>query len=416
MVHAQITCGRFATAAHIPDTTDEGLTYQTRQSLDPAIAGDVLAAMCTFGLCLENLPHKDQVRAAAEVAVVSQVARRVVHNCHVAYDDIREAELYLDAGHDGEIKALVSKKGIISARFVGAGAHYTETTPDAGVDAAERLQRTVRKAQRQYCTPVDEGPNVGVDPGGAVLPPYALDHQDRLYILDQGHISVPLLRYGSSICIDYTSDAVVAGIMVIDNRYGAARPCHTRDLYSMLDIESVFKMNLHEGAPNYTRHVRHSDDASVNEPLGSEYGTRRSLEVMHNWLTGSLAEQHILFGGEHHGLSLPAVPGGDVVMDAGRALHEHAYSDGEKSLLGAPLPVQIVPEQDGLMAKTVRIAPLLTYHGADHSARVSVDSGHVDTDELADRVSRTGARNIIGIAMQKIQPNHQGDIMLHDGV
>mgnify|MGYP004347895647 FL=1 len=35
---------------------------------------------------------------------------------------------------------------------------------------------------------------------------------------------------------------------------------------------------------------------------------------------------------------------------------------------------------------------------------------------LADRMSRTGGRNVIGVAMQKIAPNAQGDIMLHDGV
>jgi hypothetical protein len=92
-------------------------------------------------------------------------------------------------------------------------------------------------------------------------------------------------------------------------------------------------------------------------------------------------------------------------------------SGGERSLLGAPLPLQIVSAAvDPKMVATVRVAPLVRSDGATHSATVTNEHAGVDMDELAARVARTGARNVIGIAMQKIDPNAQGDLMLHDGV
>ena len=54
--------------------------------------------------------------------------------------------------------------------------------------------------------------------------------------------------------------------------------------------------------------------------------------------------------------------------------------------------------------------------GVDHTAAVGDERAGVDMDELVARVSRTGARNVIGVAMQKIEVNCQGDLMLHDGV
>lgn len=412
MVHAQITCGRFRPVNHENDAADR---YASRQRLDPRNGGDILTAMCTYGLCLENLPGKDQNAAALEIPLVPNVRRVIQHNCSVAYDAIREADMYMDAERTGELRAVVSQQGVISARFTGAGAHYKETVPDHHADGPERLRRAVREAKQHYCYPVTE------DPGGAILEPFTLDHQDRLYILDQGHISVPLLEYAGQYCIDFSSGAVVKGIMVIDNQRGAPRNCVTRDLYSALDPGSVYNPpGLARGLlVAYTRCVKDSGDESVDEPLGSRAGTGASLQHLDHWLTEPLAQQIARFGGPNPALGLMASPlqGHDYDMDTGSNMVfglEHA--DGEKSLLGGPLPVQIVPDAVGTMAKTVRVAPLMYRPGVDHQVSVQVDSGHIDTDELADRVSRSGARNIIGVAMQKIDCNSQGDIMLHDGV
>ena len=84
-------------------------------------------------------------------------------------------------------------------------------------------------------------------------------------------------------------------------------------------------------------------------------------------------------------------------------------------MLGGPLPLMIVTE--GRLAGTVRVAPLNTgrLDSTTFQTRVT-HNGAVDTDLLADRMARTGCRNVIGVAMQKIAPNAQGDLMLHDGV
>jgi hypothetical protein len=102
-------------------------------------------------------------------------------------------------------------------------------------------------------------------------------------------------------------------------------------------------------------------------------------------------------------------------------------------MLGGPLPIKLMKSRwllgeeeagaagmprldpDHPLAATARVAPLISYDGVNYQARFDHD-GPVDVDALAERMSRMGHRNIIGVAMQRIKTNTQGDIMLHDGV
>jgi len=108
----------------------------------------------------------------------------------------------------------------------------------------------------------------------------------------------------------------------------------------------------------------------------------------------------------------------------------YGFNCADKSMLGGPLPIKLmkskylfgetdggVPrlDRDNKLAATARVAPLTAYDGVNYQARFDHD-GPVDVDALAERMSRMGHRNIIGVAMQRIKTNTQGDLMLHDGV
>jgi len=423
MVYAQLTFKTYSLKNHTgaPDGHGIAAEYEQRQTLNKRYLGDVYAAMCSFGLCLTNPPHKSVQEACAEVGDISSVSRKVVPNCSLQFDPIRSGVLY-DSSRAGSLKADVDvDTGIISTRLTGAGAHFVETDSRAHRDQQARLNAAVQKANKFYCQPQ------AADPGGAVRPPFALDGQDRLYIVDQGAIEVPVLVHGDISCIDYTSNAYVRGILVIDNADGVARKCVTRDFYRLIDPTSVYNDRRHRDAVAYTRRI-----AYLQEGYGTDVGTGESLTHLHAWLASPFNLQHSLMGGT------AAAPGGghlvvlqpigrDVAtMDTGSSGGHDPHIDGDKSMLGGPLPVMIVPSTlpadhgpdtpgDQPLANTVRVAPLVQRIGAMHSARFDHD-GAVDVDLLASRIARTGARNTIGIAMQRILPNTQGDLMLHDGV
>jgi len=424
MVHAQLTFKAYTLHDHTGTSDGTGVeaAYEERGRLDKRYLGDVYAAMCSFGICLTNPPHKTVIEACEEVGKIQDVKRKLVKNCSVQYDTLRRGTLYDPSGRT-QVKANVAvETGIISSILTGAGAHFIDTLP-GNPDQKARMDAAVQKANRAYCQPQS------ADPGGAVQPPFALDGQDRLYIVDQGSVEVPVLEYGGDTCIDYTSNSYVRGILVIDNAGGVARKCVTRDFHRVIDPSSVYNNRDDIDGVAYTRRI-----GSLGEGYGTDVGTRKTLNHLHAWLASPFNLQHDLIGG---GAAIPGGGGAPMValqpigrdvatMDTGCCGGRDPHVDGDKSLLGGPLPVMIVPSTlpldhgpddagDQPLANTVRVAPLVQRLGAKHSASFAHD-GAVDVDLLASRVSRTGARNTIGIAMQRILPNTQGDLMLHDGV
>ena len=385
MVHAQFTCRSAELQEHAGTNA-----YLIRTKLDKERAGDVYAAMCSFGICATNGSRRPVEDAAGEKDKINQVERKVIRNCKVQFDAKRDAALY-DPREAAGARAIVSEEGVISSRFTGAGAHFVETT-SKDQNQATRLRDAVAKVQKAYCQPQADAP------GGKVIAPFALDSQDRVYVLDQGAIGVPVLTYDGKVCIDYTSNAIVEGIRVIYGANGIPRRCSTRDLYCMVDIDTVCKVQ--DDGTIYTRRV------SAGEGHGTQHGTVASLVNLEDWLIHSREAQHAVLG-------LDGQAGDIGTADLGVMETEEQASD--RSLLGGPLPVMIVTAEGGSLRGTVRVAPLLVHAGTKHTATM-VHDGPVDTELLADRMSRTGGRNVIGVAMQKIAPNTQGDLMLHDGV
>lgn len=424
MVYAQITCS----SARFSDHTDTDEAYASRPNLQVIHAGDVYAAMCCFGLCATDGTVASLASAIADIPSVERVERKVIAGCRVDYNSTRDATLY-DPSEQAGVQAHITEDGVVTTTYTGAGAHFIET--DASVaDAQARMDQALDKARRTYCQPQDQ------DAGAGVQPPFALDYQDCLYVLDQGHIAVPVLVYNDQVCVDYTSGALVQGIMVIDNANGIARPCSTRDLYSSLELDQLY--NIGGGSETlpiaYTRRI-----TALDEPLGARSGMESSTATVHDWLTSTFGEQHKIMGYGYQGNPAGLAGGNNTVPVA---MHDisPAHSDGvmaatvlhrelrqpnrndqpftdhhDRSLLGGPMPFMIVPTTSAALQGTVRVAPLMMAGGSSFVAQVQ-HNGAVDTEMLADRMSRTGSRNVIGVAMQKIAPNTQGDIMLHDGV
>ncbi len=409
MVHAQISCSRFVPQSHgdYDIESDSLQTYLKRGSLNYCFAGDIFAAMCSFGLTLPNLPHKTVEQAYQEVDCIKNVKRYVIKGCRVQFNPERDSALYDPDCKEQFTPVVDPHSGVISARMTAGGAHFYECIKETGTDQ-ERMNAAVRYVNRTYCQPTKS------DPGRMVLPPFALDGQDRVYILDQGNIEVPVLQYGNDFCVDYTPDAIIKGIMVIDNVSGTARKCVTRDLYELPNPDNIYSAI---DSVKYTRRIKGS---GFVEPLGTQQGTHTSLNHIQYWLqsTGALLNADLNLPCPALGLQTMHTPGTDA---------DSLFSYADKSMLGGPLPIKLIKKipgsrdplkEDGTcgpLFATARVAPLIQYDGVNYQARFDHD-GKVDVDALAQRMSRMGHRNIIGVAMQRIKTNTQGDLMLHDGV
>lgn len=407
MVHAQINCPRFLPQAHTATTVANfGDAYQRRPTLDRRAAGDVYAAMSCFGLCVASIGGKTATQAIADMANLAQVTREVVRNCSVAFDHDRDAELY--SGLEA-VKGIVDPgTGIIKAMHTGSGAHFMETRPDPALSPEQRLEEALARATQAYA-------------GGArdvfgVILPGTLDDQDRIYIVDQGHVGVPVLQYNGEICIDFTEGAIISGVTVVTDG-GLPRHCVTRDLYSLPNITEI--MVPPGGGVVFTRRVEVPESGAapgIHEPAVSNLNTSYSLERIHDWLTlvHDDLNAYSNFDYRHRPYDLRANPiVHEMKYGRGRNIPAElscARGGGDRSMLGVPLP-QMIDE-----VGNVKVAPLVYAPGVEHTATVGDERAGVDMDELVARVSRTGARNVIGVAMQKIEPNCQGDLMLHDGV
>ena len=424
MVHAQIECRKYSLSDHTAvtygDESDDIQRYLTRGRLNRAYIGDLYAAMCCFGLCLPNVPHKPVSVAVQEVDKIETVERKVIKGCRVQFKRERSAELY-DPNCNSRFTSIVDPySGVISTRLTAAGAHFYVC--DVKIpDTTNRMETAVRDVNRTYCLPK------GDDPGGPVLAPFALDGQDRLYILDQDHINMPVLQYGDEICIDYTPDTVVPGIMVIDNSSGTPRKCTTRDLYQLPNPYNIYCSETFTFVSNHTRRIK---GAPFNEPLGTQKGTEFSLQHLHLWLTAPTLILEAI-----NGFRVGTSPvGGERAMEtpSTQMYKEDAFNCGDKSMLGGPLPIKLMggtyldapcddtgapfrENAEHQLAATARVAPLSYLEGSNYSASFDHD-GPVDVDALASRMSRMGQRNVIGVAMQRIKTDSQGDLMLHDGV
>lgn len=413
MVHAQISCKSMEFHDHNQANDN---VYQKRQTLSAKYAGDVLAAICCFGICGTNGNEDSIDPAIAEIREIAKVQRKVIHNCTVVYDNDRSAELYDPDGEPGVV-AHITEDGVLTTKWTNGGAMYLDTD-SAGATSAERLDAAVAKVRRTYCQPLNAAP----DAGAGIENAFDLDLRratfNSVFVVDQGHVSVPVLVYDGKVCIDYTSGSDLAGVRQI-NVDGQEYAANTRNLYDVCGVRELFNVADYNTAgqggahpnPHYVRRIR-----SLGEEVPRFSSLKTSLTYIEDFLSRTYDEQVRCLGYNNDAngaATFPRAVNDPLPANYNETRLRAAQNQIRTNMLGGPLPLMIVTE--GRLAGTVRVAPLNVAAPLSHTARIT-HNGAVDTDMLADRMSRTGGRNVIGVAMQKIAPNAQGDIMLHDGV
>lgn len=415
MVYAQISCKSFELHDH---DQAGGNAYLARQTLSARYPGDVFAAVCCFGICGTNGTNNSIAPAIAEIPEIANVQRKVIHNCSIVYDRDRSAELY-DPDGAPEVVAHITEDGVVTTKWTAGGSMFMDTD-SAGPTSAQRLNDSAARVRSTYCQPQDQEPVAGQPAnadGVGNRRPFVLDQTVApVYVVDQGHVSVPVLVYNGQVCIDYTTGSIMEGMKTV-NFNGVYTDVTTRSLHHVNGVTELLNSGPYSRAaggnntnPLYVRRIR-----SLNEPLSNGPALIPSAKFISDWFNYNYA-------GQVRRLGYDTVTGGAALfanavnnLPAGAIDALLPTVDGQTStaVLGGPLPLMIVAE--GRLAGTVRVAPLNMAGGLTHVARVQ-HNGAVDTDMLAARMSRTGGRNVIGVAMQKIAPNAQGDIMLHDGV
>jgi len=394
MVHAQLVCQTFKLDAHTvvpPGSNNAETALALRNALIPENANDAAMARAAFGIGSSG----DPALLADVAARTRDVQRRVIKRCSLQWDSERDGVLYDPSFAGIAATATINRDGILSARLTGAGAHFISTVTNDSLTREERIAAAVAKTRRQYCAPT------ATAPAGHSVAPYTKDEKDRLYIVDNHHVEVPVLVYRDEVCIDYTPGTFIPGICVVTGGEAAfaERPASTRDLYHVPDLTRVYDGS---GAVRYTRRI-----VSLQEPHG-DANSQLTLQFLSNALHGYLPPGGVLTRDYRPGYHMP------LSEDSGGAA---GTQDSDLAILGGPLPLKmgVGPISHRVLPTGFYIAPLFQRAAVNRVVSTELN-GEIDPDLMAERMCATGQRNSIGIAMQKILPREQGDIMLHDGV
>jgi len=299
----------------------------------------------------------------------SAVSCHYLNGCSLQYDRAYDAAFY-DPGQQGEaISALVSKDGILNARFTGAGVHYHSYT-DADL-ASGRFESQLRR----YTEPAGE------------RRPNQLDDNVVLVHAHQKNLSVPVLVYQGGICIDYRPQQEIKGLGLTTPGEGEVNPAYTRNLYSNFTTNNIVRDGI----------VRRISYAPYDEPAANS-DLKSAVEDLYGYLKGSAPT---------YGAALNLLEWYKDRIGSGNQLPHERMT--RFSVLGGPIPIKLTADSRAV------VAPLLQRSGISAAVTVA-HPGTVSAGMLADRLGRQRNRNVIGVSMQKIGRCHQGDIMLHDGV
>lgn len=88
---------------------------------------------------------------------------------------------------------------------------------------------------------------------------------------------------------------------------------------------------------------------------------------------------------------------------------------GANSVYGTPAPMKIHFDDKG-DNKGSSYAPLRNYHAPTKIQQTVKGHAALEAKDMAAALARHSVTNVIGVAMQRIAPNHQGDLMLSDSV
>lgn len=302
---------------------------------------------------------------------VSKVNKKQINGCRLRFNSTRDAGLY---GLDQPVHASISADGVISAvgirsiLFMEVDGVKTENTVE-GLHKSLEQQVAKRVHERNYKELHNDHAR---HPGRNG----SFDHMTALCGVSQGNISLPVLEYKGTVCIDYSADTPVLGMCIYDGE--KCSPVITQTLYTIPAKEDLIMI---ESGDVYVRIV----DATEAPK------TMQAARKLENSATNALFKL----------TALRAREGGDDE----RALAETP----DTSLIGGFIPLCICNGE-------YRVARIGELHGSAETLTTTSHPTIVDAAMLAGALSADSKTNSIGIAMQKIPCGEQGDLMLHDGM
>ena len=268
-------------------------------------------------------------------------------------------------------------------------------------------------------------------------------------------VHVPVLARGDRMVVDLRPDQVITHAyktsVKMDRDEDTCCPMTTSDLYEKLDLMSVFKQNLDADQPDWLSiedvtfaYKKTENDADahprilgtlydewnvdgaliVDTPYMEAHDDNRLHADSHRGSVFQISQRYGSIEGESvlgydvpiavEAIQFPTVsetPMTNFLAGIGFAEPRPcktvtAASNGSLRVVDSPLaaaaavvaPLSIRPPHAGPKSQMLINAPAVTpSHG-----------------ELATQLSRPGRRNIVGVALQKMEPGQPGDIMLYD--
>jgi len=238
-----------------------------------------------------------------------------------------------------------------------------------------------------------------------------------LYVYSGQHVEVPLLKYKQKYYPDLRTSRQLTGIQKVSSR-STLGPVYANELYGRIHSDDLIKLqNRQNGARWYTSyHVRGTAGDDLKTVVRS-IDTAKSLYYFGKRADNQGAEYRYDSDG---GLELVENETSDTSADGtpysiyqlGARFGIDRASD---SVLGYELPMEIIVEGGMYIARCAGT----TIYGGTGARNVeprNPQAGIPTELELAEALSTKGRHNEVGIALQKLVPNKQGDLILFDGV
>ena len=186
-----------------------------------------------------------------------------------------------------------------------------------------------------------------------------------------------------------------------------------RHRYGNRDGRSILGIPL----PTCVRDIQFPVSMAILSSIDSAYGSLRAPDMDAGATTDADAIALITTGGDPRNARL-----GDSIMGMGAygplpyiGVDVHGVAQAPSGLDARAT----YPEVRATAAASAIVAPLFNANypiAAGRQVLHNATTAPEDIHSISSRLARRGRRNEIGIAMQKIEPGHQGDVMLHDGM
>jgi len=239
-----------------------------------------------------------------------------------------------------------------------------------------------------------------------------------LYVYSGQHVEVPLLKYKQKYYPDLRTSRQLTGIRKVSSlsRLG---PVYANELYGRIHSDDLIKLLNTPNDPTTTGTSSYYVRGTAGDDLKTivrSIDAAKSLYYFGKRADGQGAE----FRYESDG-AVELAPDEEYTSADGTSYSIYqlgarfGIDRASDSVLGYELPMEIIVEDGKYIARCAGT----TIYGGTGARNVeprNPQAGIPTELELAEALSTKGRHNEVGIALQKLMPNKQGDLILFDGV